>query len=123
MTSVVPWYFNGIEPGLAVRFVEFVPLAYGRLLLAPSGAQFSSVFQRRLPNSAISEPRPLSSEPIWDAVLSFAQAEIAKGISVEDFLAVAARSAEFQGANELLKSGSKIGGHLIYVPAAAIGMI
>jgi hypothetical protein len=105
---------EGIEHPVAVRLVEFIPLAYGRFLLAKSGAKFSDYFQRRLPNG-VSEKRPLTSEPLWRAALAFARAESERGISASDFLAVAARSAEFNVANQMLNKGSKLE-NLVFTP-------
>jgi hypothetical protein len=52
--------------------------------------------------------QPLSSEPVWDAAVAFAHAEVERGVSGQDLLAVAARSAEFDAANQLLNKGSKL---------------
>jgi hypothetical protein len=97
----------GIEQQSAGRLVEFLPIVYSRLILAASGAQFSNVFRRVLPNGTFEE-RLLSSEPIWNAAVAFAETEADRGISGEDLLAVGARSAEFQAANRLLQGGSKL---------------
>src|SRR5437667_8608211 len=94
----------GVEPRLADRLIEFLPIAYCRLILANSGARFSDMFQRILP-SGISEKRSFSSEPVWNAALAFARAEVKSGVSREDLLAVAARSAECHAANQLLQKG------------------
>jgi len=98
----------GAEPRFAARLVEFVPMAYGRLLLSPSRVRFSDSFQRRLSDGNVSEPRPLTSEPVWNAALEFASREVKSGLSVDDFLFLAARSAEFQGVNQMLNQGSKL---------------
>lgn len=98
---------KGFEHRRAARLVEFLPLAYGRFLLGKSGARFSDAYQRMLPGG-VSEERPLSSEPVWNAALTFARTESENGISVENFFAVAGRSAEFQAANQLLNKGSKL---------------
>jgi hypothetical protein len=99
---------KGLAPDLAARLVEFLPMAYCRLMLQPSGVRFSGSFRRRLPNGQITPEQPLSSEPIWDAVLAFAKAEIDRGISTENLLAVAGRSAEFDVVNQLAEKGSKL---------------
>lgn len=105
---------DNLDPRLAARLVELVPMAYGRFLLEKSGARFSEYFQRMLPNGP-SEERPLSSEPVWGAALAFARAEAKQGVSVQDFLVVAGRSAEFQAANQLLNQGSKLE-NLVFTP-------
>jgi hypothetical protein len=98
---------QGIERELAARLVEFLPLAYCRLILRNSGAHFSETFRRALPGSG-SQEKPLSSEPVWRAVVTFASTEVERGVSGNDLLLVAARSAEFHAANQLLDKGSKL---------------
>jgi hypothetical protein len=98
---------QGMEKELAARLVEFVPLAYCRLILRNSGAHFSETFRRALPGGG-SQERPLSSEPVWRAVVTFAGAEVKRGVSGNDLLLVAARSAEFHAANQMLDKGSKL---------------
>lgn len=105
---------EGVEPHLAARLVEFLPIAYGRFLLEKSGPRFSEYFQRML-SSGPSEELLLSSEPVWNAAVAFARTEAIQGISVQDFLAVAGRSAEFQAANKLLNQGSKLQ-DLVFTP-------
>ena len=99
---------DGLDASLAARLVEFVPMAYCRLMLESSGARFSDSFQRKLANGQITPEQPLTSEPTWNEVFAFAKAEIACGISGEDLLAVAGRSAEFDAANQLLNRGAKM---------------
>lgn len=97
----------GIEGQVAARLVEFLPMAYCRLILAASGARFPNVFRRVLENGTFEE-RPLSSEPVWNAAVVFAEGESERGVPAEDLLAIAARSAEFHAANQLLQGGAKL---------------
>ncbi len=97
----------GIERQVAARLIEFLPMAYCRLILAASGARFPNVFRRVLADGT-SEERPLSSEPVWNAAVAFAEGESERGVPAEDLLAVAARSAEFHAANQLLQGGAKL---------------
>ena len=89
-------------------------MAYSRILLERSGAQFSDVYQRLLPGGTRLE-QPLLSEPIWNEALTFGRAEIADQTSAADLLAVAARSAEFDAADKLLKKGSRLQ-NLVFTP-------
>jgi hypothetical protein len=98
---------SGVETQLAARLVEFLPIAYCRLILASSGARFSNTFRRVLPDGTFAE-QLLSAEPVWNAVVGFAEGEKERNVPAGDLLAVAARSAEFDAANQLLKSGSKL---------------
>lgn len=98
---------QGAEPRTAARMVELLPIAYSRLILGKSGAYFSEMFQRSVPGSETVEKR-LSEEPVWHLALEFGRAEILRGVSGSDLLLVAAHSAEFQAANQLLNTGSKL---------------
>jgi hypothetical protein len=106
---------EGMDRQLAARIVEFLPMAYGRLLMAKSGARFSDSFRRRLPTGGLSEPKAFSSEPVWNMALSFARAEIERSITKKDFLFLAGRSAEFQVANGFLNQGRKLD-DLVFTP-------
>jgi hypothetical protein len=99
---------DGVETTTAARLIEFLPMAYCRLLLEPSGVRLSSNFRRRLEDGQLSEERPLTSQPVWNAVLEYARNDVVRGVSPEDLLAVAGRSAEFDAANQLLKNGSQL---------------
>jgi len=96
-----------MERQRAARLVVFLPSVYCRIMLRKSGAQFSASF-RRLLAEGISPEKPLSSEPVWDEAMLFANREIERGISSQDILLIAARSAEFDAANQLLNQGSKL---------------
>lgn len=47
--------------------------------------------------------------------MQFANEEVARGVSAEDLLAIASRSAEFDAANQLLNKGSKLQ-NLVFTP-------
>jgi hypothetical protein len=98
----------GFEQRLAARLVEFLPAAYCRVLFEQAGPRFSDTFQRRCRDGTISPPSLLASEPVWMAALEYARREVEKGISREDKLNVAGRSADFHAINDLLNGGSKL---------------
>jgi hypothetical protein len=97
---------DGVDAHLAARLVEFLPIAYCRLILENSGVKFSEVFHRARP-VGIAE-HSFASEPVWSVAVKFARAEIRDGTSGERRLAVAGRSAEFRAANKLLNQGSDL---------------
>jgi hypothetical protein len=97
----------GIKPEYAARLVELLPMAYCRLVLAGSGMRFPEVFQRKLRDGSISTEQALTSEPLWNDVLSFARTEQERGATGKDMLAIAAHSAEFDAVNQLLNKGAK----------------
>jgi hypothetical protein len=85
------------------------------LILEASGARFSDTLQQVLPDGGISSERSLSSEPLWEAAVAFARTEVEHGVPGKDLLALAARSAEFDAANQLLNRGAKLHG-LAFAP-------
>jgi hypothetical protein len=107
---------SGIERRRAARLVEFLPMVYCRILLSDSGARFAKSFRRPLPDGGLSAETPFSAEPIWEAALAFAKAEVEHGLLKKDLLFLAGRSAEFDAANQLLQKGSELRNVVFSVP-------
>lgn len=97
---------EGVEPKYAARLVEFLPMAYCRLILTDTGTRFSDMFRRRLHDGTLSPERTLASEPAWTEVMRFAKAEQGQ-VTGSELVAVAAHSAEFDAVNQLLNQGAK----------------
>lgn len=105
----------GCERVMVARLVEFIPMAYCRVLLADSGVRFSDSFRRKLSEGSLSANRLLEKEPLWAEVVSFAKAERRAGVAGKALLVVAAHSAEFNGVNQLANQGSKLE-HIVLTP-------
>lgn len=99
---------RGVERPTAARLVEFIPMVYCRLIFLKSGLRFSETYRRALPNGTYSASVSLSSDKLWNEAKRFAEAEIENGVNGQRLLAIAGRSAEFDAANKLLNSGSKL---------------
>ena len=56
-----------IERRLAARLVEFLSVAYCRVILEPTGARFPDTFQRSRQDGTTVAPLPLASEQVWTA--------------------------------------------------------
>lgn len=97
---------TGCDRLIAARLIEFVPMAYSRLLLADSGVQFSGCFQRKLIDGRLSAEQRLAANPLWAVAVSFAETEKKTGIAGKALLVVAAQSAAFDAANQLANQGS-----------------
>jgi hypothetical protein len=97
---------GGVEPKYAARLVEFLPMAYCRLIFASTGTRFSDMFRRRLRDGTLSPERMLASEPAWAEVIRFAKTEQGQ-MTGSELVAVAAHSAEFDALNQLLNRGAK----------------
>jgi hypothetical protein len=96
----------GMDRKTAARLVVFLPMAYCYQMLPQ--VSFPGTFHLRLGDGHISEERLLSSEPLWVEVVEFVRADIKRGLSRNDILFVAGRSAEFRAINQLLEGGSKL---------------
>jgi len=96
---------RGIERSLAARIVEFLPIAYCRVLLLNSGVQFSNTFVRAASPLKI---QSLSCEPVWIPFLAYAESEIRAGADRRAMLMVAGRSAEFQAINRMIDKGTEL---------------
>jgi hypothetical protein len=97
---------EGVEPKYAARLVEFLPMAYCRLILAANGTRFPDKFRRRIHDGTLSPERTFASEPAWMEVMRFAKTEQGQ-VTASELVAVAARSAEFDAVNQLLNRGAK----------------
>jgi hypothetical protein len=93
---------------VAFRLVEFLPLAYCRLVLSDSGIGFCDCFQRKLADGSLSPEQQLDSEPLWVELVSFARAEKRSGVTGDALLAIAGRSSEFHAVNQLANHGSRL---------------
>jgi|ERR1700722_3116181 hypothetical protein len=96
---------RGVERSIAARIVEFLPIAYCRVLLLNSGVQFSNSFVRAASPLKI---QSLSSEPLWIFFLASAESELRGGTARREMLMVAGRSAEFQAINQMLDKGAEL---------------
>ena len=99
---------DGLNPTVAARFVEFLPMAYCRLLFESSGVRFSKTFQRRFSDGQTSTEKLLSLEPVWNASMEFAREELKSNIPTKELLVVAARSSEFAVINQLSNGGADL---------------
>jgi hypothetical protein len=96
---------RGIERSLAARIVEFLPIAYCRVLLLNSGVQFSNSFARA---GSPLKLRSLACEPLWIPLLAYAESEIREEAERREMLIVAGRSAEFQAINQMRDKGAEL---------------
>jgi hypothetical protein len=96
---------QGVERSLAARIVEFLPVAYCRVLLAKSGVRFSNSFVRAASPLKL---QSLSSESVWIPFLAYAESEIREGAASREILIVAGRSAEFQAINQMLEKKAEL---------------
>lgn len=99
---------QGVERQTAARLVEFLPMIYCRLIFVKSGLRFPETYRRALSDGTCSPSVSLSSDAIWNEASKFAEAELNGGMNGQDLLAIAGRSSEFDAANKLLNSGSKL---------------
>ena len=89
---------------LAERLVEFVPLAFGRVVLQRIGVTLPENFKRMMANGKFTHECALTLEPLWEPALAFAK-DAEGRISKEDFLVIAGRSAEVDAANKAMQAG------------------
>lgn len=98
---------EGIERKLAASLLHFIPMVYVRILFERKKVRFSEFYEQQLP-SGRKETRRLTAEPVWIPTVEFARAEIGQGISAQDLLNVAGRSAEGDALNQALNRGNNI---------------
>ena len=94
---------QGHDRRLAMRVVEFMPLAFVRVLLAGTGVELSDRYIRAGQEGQADTERPLADEPVYRATLDLAES----GLSREELLAVAGGAAELNAINQALNAGSR----------------
>ncbi len=99
---------RGVKRPIAARLVEFLPMVYCRLIFLKSGLRFPETYRRALSDGTYSPSVSLSGDTLWNEAKKFAEAEIKSGVNGQSLLAIAGRSAEFDAANRMLNSGSKL---------------
>lgn len=87
------------------RLIEFLPLAFGRVLLARIGTTVQPTCMRTT-KSGIAVERRLDKNALWREISDFVDEQVTGGLSDNDLLRLAGRSAEFDAVNQLLNQGS-----------------
>ncbi len=96
---------QGIDKNIAKKIIQFVPLAFCRVILESSGIVFSNYYQVSEYNGEISELRPLQDEEVFNEAIAIAIAN-SSSLCGDELLVIAGRSAEFNVINELLNEGA-----------------
>lgn len=91
---------------LAERLVEFVPLAFGRVLLTKWGVKLPNEFVRMMGPNEFSDKCPLLAEPLWKPALAYAR-EAEHRLSKEEFWSISSWSAETDAVSKAIAAGSK----------------
>jgi len=105
LTPLREFAATGIARRTAACMVEFIPMAFCRVFLEHTGAGFADTFRRGSPHAP---SRDLLTEPVWRAALEYAREEVRRGVTEEDVLALAGRSAEFNAASQLMTEGNQL---------------
>jgi hypothetical protein len=77
-------------------------------MLAKTSVRLADTYRRTAPRGTNSLSSPFASDRLWNEDTRFASAEVERGVSGEDLLTIAGRSAEFDAANKLLHSGAQL---------------
>jgi hypothetical protein len=97
---------TGVERNLAIQLVALLPLAYGRVLLADTGALFPGTYL------CLGKGKGrLDGLPLWGEAIAFAQND------PEPFFPLASRSPEVKVADRALREGKKLDS-LVWGPPA-----
>ncbi len=102
---------GGVDDNTAVRALVYLPMVYGRILLADSGVHFSQSCRDKYGRGPTLPERPLTADPFWCEVVSYARAEVSQGLA-PGLVAFAGRSAEVQIARSLARDGRLAGARL-----------
>jgi hypothetical protein len=94
----------GLPRALAIRAVWFIPLAFGRELLASMGVVLSDTYIRMTEAGGVEDERPLAGEEMFREAVKLA-AVLAQELGQEVFSAVALQSSEMDAVNQALHAG------------------
>jgi hypothetical protein len=109
----------GIPQPLVYLASEFMPLAFGRILLAEMGVTLRDEYVRYIweeGKMVERERKKLADEPFFVEALKIARSKRGWWNPGKKFLAVAARSAEFNAVTEMVKRGSRAENVVLTVP-------
>jgi len=104
------------DPMQARRLIDFIPEAFGLVLLAHNGKPIWPTKFSALDTKGESRSFPLAVEPIFDSAIEAAQSMFHED-RPECFQNIACRSAIMGAANNLLKAGGSIDGAVVSGPA------
>jgi hypothetical protein len=101
---------SGIPVSVTAKLAEFMPLAFGRVLMKDLGISFREEYVRYVfsgGKTVVKQQRKLTDELVYRESLRIASKMEAEKIDGEEFLAVAYRSAEFNVVNDMELKGVK----------------
>jgi hypothetical protein len=98
----------GFDEALAVRMVEFIPLAYSRVWLAGRGVEFSDCYLRMNADGETYTEYKLEDEHVYREAVATAQSELDAGSGFDELFPIFGRSAELKAINNALNGGSKL---------------
>jgi len=75
---------GGMQTQTASLLVNFLPMAYFRVVFTDRVAEISNEFCVHPSEGSPSAWRQLSSEPLWDEVMAFARSEVERGLAGKD---------------------------------------
>ncbi|NNE65659.1 MAG: hypothetical protein HKN33_03760 [Pyrinomonadaceae bacterium] len=99
-------YDSGISKLNAERILEFMPLAFGRVMMRDSGVKFHDTYQRKKPGSSRSKKFSFADNEVFAASLKYAERQANSRSGIERLTAVSARSPEMKTIQDLVNEGS-----------------
>ncbi len=101
-----PWLLRaGLSKEQAHDAIRFMPLAFGRDVLAGIGVDFSDTYIRIVDSQQ--EERALNDEPFYREALALAPV-VATEVGFDVFNSLAMQSSEFQALNSALNAGAEV---------------
>jgi hypothetical protein len=89
----------------AERILEFMPIAFGRILMRESGVEFQPTYERRKPDSAKRKEYAFAKNAAYIASLEYAERQNQSVTGLPTLNAVAVRSPEIKAIEDMVNSG------------------
>lgn len=97
---------RGIRGPLTTRLIQFLPIAFCRVLFTPRGVRFPGHYVIMTPDGKHGGEFQIEDEPVYVAARQAAQEEWDAGRGGEPFLAIAGRSGSYKAIMQLAQDGS-----------------
>ena len=89
----------------AERILEFMPVAFGRVLMRDSGVEFQGIYERRKPGSGVGREFQIATNQVYVASVAYAKRQADSTSGIEILNAVANRSPELKAIQDKVNEG------------------
>ena len=90
----------------ATRILEFMPIAFGRVLMKDSGVEFQDSYERRKPGARKGKEFAFAANRVFTESLKYAERQAASSSGLMSLNAVTVRSPEIKAIEDMVNKGT-----------------